>query len=431
MKQPKKKAVASSKTIFLPVLGTVAMLIVLRFFVLGSLVGPQLIKFWVVSAVFIVLQLCYLALSAKNKNRGQGLGGLKKLADEVDKMVTGDFTQVSAIGKVAGKDPVFSRTRDQLESLGHAFAAMLTGIKEENGESEKMVNALSQLTLDAKNSSDSMRLAMGTIADNASQQAVESQQTVTQMNVFGEQIEAIRQQLEKMNEYADESKQKNLQNMTMMKQVSVSWTKETASQKQIVAEMTAMNQDIQSIGNIVQLINDISEQTNLLALNASIEAARAGEAGKGFAIVAEEVRNLAEQSGKSTTSIRDLIESIRNKSKQMTVDLNESYQGSQQQQQNISRVLESSQKITNDVSQLSSGLADASQNANEIKEKKDVVNRSIQEMDVQITETSASTQEVSASLDDFYSLIAEVEKSVEQLQQSNEIRQLQIDSFKL
>ena len=237
--------------------------------------------------------------------------------------------------------------------------------------------------------------------------------------------------IEKMNSYADESKQSNIQNMEMMRQVSRSWNQETESQKKIVSEMTAMNQDIQSIGNIVQLINDISEQTNLLALNASIEAARAGEAGKGFAIVAEEVRDLAEQSGKSTTNIRELIESIRAKSKKMTVDLDASYKGSQQQQMNISGVLKASEQITEDVTQLSDGLTDVSSHADEIKDKKDAVNNSIQQMDSQIAETSASTQEVSANLDDFYSLIEELEKSVEQLQQADEIRRLQIGSFKL
>lgn len=346
-------------------------------------------------------------------------------------MVEGDFSQIDEIGKVPGQSPMFIKTRDQLLGLANAFSALLTGIKEETEQSETMVNDLSGKSTHAKSSIDGVRQAMGTIATNAGQQATASQSTVAQMNVFGDQIEEIRQKIEKMNSYADESKQSNIQNMEMMRQVSRSWNQETESQKKIVSEKTAMNQDIQSIGNIVQLINDISEQTNLLALNASIEAARAGEAGKGFAIVAEEVRDLAEQSGKSTTNIRELIESIRAKSKKMTVDLDASYKGSQQQQMNISGVLKASEQITEDVTQLSDGLTDVSSHADEIKDKKDAVNNSIQQMDSQIAETSASTQEVSANLDDFYSLIEELEKSVEQLQQADEIRRLQIGSFKL
>ncbi|MCM0599943.1 methyl-accepting chemotaxis protein [Periweissella fabalis] len=103
------------------------------------------------------------------------------------------------------------------------------------------------------------------------------------------------------------------------------WQTDRDNSNQLIQEMVDMDQDVQSIVKIVSLINDISEQTNLLALNASIEAARAGEAGRGFAIVAEEVRDLAEQSGQSAKSITSIMEVIRSKSEHMVIALNESY----------------------------------------------------------------------------------------------------------
>ena len=213
--------------------------------------------------------------------------------------------------------------------------------------------------------------------------------------------------------------------------VSKSWSAERENQARLVKEMDEMNKDIQNIGNIVSLINDISEQTNLLALNASIEAARAGEAGKGFAIVAEEVRSLAEQSGNSTKSIREIIEQIRNKSERITSDLNAAYDNGEEQNEELGQAMVASRDISDIVHEFAQGIKEMQTSIQGVVDVKDRVTAAYMNIAEEISQTSAGTQQVAASFEDVRDLISEFEKSVDELQETADIKKLQQEAFKL
>ena len=166
-------------------------------------------------------------------------------------------------------------------------------------------------------------------------------------------------------------------------------------------------------------------------MNASIEAARAGEAGKGFAIVAEEVRSLAEQSGNSTKSIREIIEQIRNKSERITSDLNTAYDNGEEQNEELGQAMVASRDISDIVYEFAQGIKEMQTSIQGVVDVKDRVTDAYMNIAEEISQTSAGTQQVAASFEDVRDLISEFEKSVDELQEAADIKKLQQEAFKL
>lgn len=176
---------------------------------------------------------------------------------------------------------------------------------------------------------------------------------------------------------------------------SMSRIKEATDQ---VAHMVKqLGQSSQQIGAIVETIDDIAEQTNLLALNAAIEAARAGEHGKGFAVVADEVRKLAERSSKATGEIAELITSIQSMTAQAVEAMD---RGSQQVEEGAelgNQAGEALGKIQEAISGIVNQIENMSAAAQQMAASSSEVIKAIENVSAVTEETTAATEEMSAS----------------------------------
>lgn len=388
------------------------------------------LAYWTFAVILLVVLAVWLIFGDQIASKSGANTNLKFIEEHMEQIAGGDLRNVDELSEREDDITDMGRIAMALHAVGNTFKGFAVQWGEDTKDNEKMVATLSSACGRAKESTESVGDTLEHLSDTSQELAQHAQTATEDIDSLSADIENINDVIGRLGESADKSQETNQRNTEIMGAVSKSWSAERENQARLVKEMDEMNKDIQNIGNIVSLINDISEQTNLLALNASIEAARAGEAGKGFAIVAEEVRSLAEQSGNSTKSIREIIEQIRNKSERITSDLNTAYDNGAQQNEELGQAMVASRDISDIVDEFAQGIKDMQSSIQGVVDVKDRVTDAYTNIAEEISQTSAGAQQVAASFEDVRDLISEFEKSVDSLQEAADIKKLQQGAFK-
>ena len=160
------------------------------------------------------------------------------------------------------------------------------------------------------------------------------------------------------------------------------------------------NQNVEGISIVSSIIKSISNQTNLLALNASIEAARAGEAGKGFAIVANEIRNLADQTSQSTLRIDELINSLQSKSSLAVTTIKQIKDDFSNQYAMVTANAATFHQIDQEIDILKDSVEELHIAGNQMQQGKSEILNAIQLISNSAVENAACTEEASASTEE-------------------------------
>jgi len=324
---------------------------------------------------------------------------------------------------------------DPLVILKKDYNSAVDSIRNVLGELEKAVRQLevttadtSKSTIEISKSTEQVAISTQKSADGTKRQLDETEKVSKEISDLSASIEEIASTSHTLMDHAQKAASEGNQAAELGKIATGKMLTVEKIAGESVIEITALNDRMKEISNIVKMIADISSQTNLLALNAAIEAARAGEHGRGFAVVAGEVRNLAGESKNATNQIGELISSIQDNSNKTSAAIKSSYNEIQTGIESVNKTIEALNRITAESNIVASGVteitkatedqAQATTRVMSGMDKSSAITRENQErmedMAALAEETSASTEEIASASAELAEMAERLKKMMEQ-----------------
>lgn len=336
------------------------------------------------------------------------------------------------------KESIYYKGKDEIKTLIDSVNKMKENlrhmIRKVTNASENVRNRSEELTISAnevKEGSEQIAITMEELSSGSESQVENASNLVSFADHFTEKIEHVNQNsMDIANQSNDvltltEEGNKLMQgSVSQMKMID-------QTMKNSITKVQELEEKSKEINKIVQVIHDVADQTNLLSLNASIEAARAGEHGTSFAVVANEIRKLAEQVGSSVLEITDIVQSIQKETNHVVDTLHDGYMevgnGTKQIEatgQKFERINHAVHDMTSKVQSISASLREVSTNSNDMYQTLEEITAVTEEASSGIQQTTASTQQSSSAME-------EITKNANELSLLSEDLSKQVTNFKL
>ncbi|QNU66575.1 methyl-accepting chemotaxis protein [Ruminiclostridium herbifermentans] len=317
---------------------------------------------------------------------------------------------------------------DELSDISRNFNSMLINInalvEKVKQSAQKILDFSNKIAIsssESNNLSQQVSITIKQIAEGANEQANDINDGVETMSILSNEINVVGDNMKEVAEVVGHTKALSEGASEVVNALNIKSHQTNSASDRIVKNITELSSSMKEIQKIVKVIVGISEQTNLLSLNASIEAARAGEAGKGFAIVASEVKKLADHSKSASVNISEIISKAQLKTEQAVAEATSSSLLIQEQLQTVNEADHTFKTIFTSMDKIIESMDRMSQSVSSIMNSKENVLESMQSISAVAEQSAVTSGEI------FESTLTQMNASKELAEYANTLQAMSDD----